>query len=95
MADINLGKVKTHSAQNRDTGATARRWPIISRRTCHPTRRRRRPVRAGPRPSAISTSPNIVFPDNSRISRFPSLAKEGWREATGWFGMSASQAERL
>ena len=38
---------------------------------------------------------NIVFPDNSRISRFPSLAKEGWREAPGWFGMSASQAERL
>jgi hypothetical protein len=41
MADINLGKVETHSAQSRDTGATARRWPIISRRTCHPTRRRR------------------------------------------------------
>jgi hypothetical protein len=38
---------------------------------------------------------SIVFPDHSRTSRFPSLAKEGWREATGWFGMSASQAERL
>ncbi len=30
-----------------------------------------------------------------QVSRFPSLAKEGWRAATGWFGMSASQAERL
>jgi hypothetical protein len=37
----------------------------------------------------------IVFPDDRRTSGFPSLAKEGWRAAPGWFGMSADQPEKL
>jgi hypothetical protein len=37
----------------------------------------------------------IVFRGDNRTSFFPSLAKEGWRAAPGWFGMSTSQAERL
>jgi len=36
----------------------------------------------------------MAFPDDPWISTFPSLAKEGWREAPGWFGRSADQPER-
>ncbi len=34
------------------------------------------------------------LPDDRRTSEFPSLDKEGWREAPGWFAMSVTQVER-
>ena len=45
--------------------------------------------RAGGQDSVSRTA--IAFADDRWTSGFPSLAKAGWREAPGWFGMYADQ----